>query len=600
MPPSRKKIILAVFAGVLSFALAPLGLSTIINHVQIDVAWSLVFPITIALAYNWKYALLAGLTGGGLFPFLLWPEEGYANLLTASLFISFYVFLGISKNHRPASKHLPRCFFVLLVLLLYIPVFVLGYRFLFPPLLSLNPSFWIAETREYLEPGILFRFGLKDSFNLIFLTILGETLLKLPPMRKLMGLRLYSTGKSNVKVFLISLFTALLIWLVLSALYFILLEDRGFLKDGHLFVALLVIVFSGVIVARVLIHNSEKHYSILLELEESEKRYRGLFENASDAILMMKDGYIIDCNLKAEELFWRNRNEILGLMPWDLSPPYQTDGTPSWEKGERIIEQVARGNNLRFEWLLERPGSGPFEVDVTFTPVMFSSEPFVLSIIRDISDKKKLERELGRSLFMGEENERARVARELHDGLGPLLSTCKIYLQSLHTPENEPHQAEAYQKLSEMLKESLACVREISHNLSPNALRSFGLVAALRGFIEKIESGLTFHVESHITKEKRYDETIEATLYRVLAELINNSLKYARANRIDIELIEKGRKLMAHYKDDGIGFDLEKVKQSHRGFGLLNIQSRVENVGGTISIKSGENQGVRVHIAVPI
>jgi len=188
----------------------------------------------------------------------------------------------------------------------------------------------------------------------------------------------------------------------------------------------------------------------------------------------------------------------------------------------------------------------------------------------------------------------------LHDGLGPLLSTCKIYLHNIKGTDFNEKQYRSYQKLSELINESLTGVKEISNNLSPHILRNFGLEHALKSFIEKLTVFSEIKIKTVLKAPHRYNEIIEITLYRVATELLNNTLKHAKAHQVMLELRETDHKLILHYTDDGIGFEYEKFRKINSGLGLFNINSRINSIGGMLIFKSTIGHGVNVTIETNI
>jgi signal transduction histidine kinase len=193
-----------------------------------------------------------------------------------------------------------------------------------------------------------------------------------------------------------------------------------------------------------------------------------------------------------------------------------------------------------------------------------------------------------------EEQERGRLARDLHDGLGPLLSACKLYLHKLKAG----YDPVAVMKTEELINESLSGIREISNNISPHILRNFGLVHAVGGFTEKIRERHGFRI--HFTHDRfdRFDEVLELTLYRILTELLNNTMKYANPKNVNLNIAFKAGLISLDYEDDGNGFDYGKAIASHKGFGLVNIRSRIEAIGGKILYDTSPGKGVKVKITV--
>lgn len=196
-----------------------------------------------------------------------------------------------------------------------------------------------------------------------------------------------------------------------------------------------------------------------------------------------------------------------------------------------------------------------------------------------------------------EEKTRSRFSKELHDGLGPLLSSAKMSLSALSREAQNPEQKEIIDSTTYVINEAIRSLREISNNLSPHVLNDFGLARGVQNFIDK---SITMHdVRIRFTtnlKTERYDTDVEVIFYRVICELINNSLKHAACSQINLSLMQAGAELMLDYADNGCGFDPDAMMDC--GMGLSNISSRVNSLGGTVSFRSSEGRGMRATIRV--
>jgi len=155
------------------------------------------------------------------------------------------------------------------------------------------------------------------------------------------------------------------------------------------------------------------------------------------------------------------------------------------------------------------------------------------------------------------------------------------------------------EKVGGTIDEAITSLSEISNNLSPHVLENFGLVIALKSFIEKIEDAqkIKFNVSTNL--DKRLPVNIEVTLYRVIVELINNSFKYSEATKVTIRLLLKeGIHLI--YSDNGVGFDVAKVMEEKKGMGLFNMTNRIQSLTGDIDVVSRVGQGVVVKAFIPL
>jgi len=222
-------------------------------------------------------------------------------------------------------------------------------------------------------------------------------------------------------------------------------------------------------------------------------------------------------------------------------------------------------------------------------------------MVHDIVDRKENEQMILRTVIETEERERKRFAKDLHDGLGPLLSTIKLFINQLDDKDlKKKERSELIFQATEMIDEAIASAKDISNNLMPSVIRDFGLIAAIESFCQKIN--VVEHIDVFFdpnVNSAHFNKTVEIVLYRIVKELINNTIKYAQAQHINITLNEKDKRLQLLYEDDGVGFDVQAVMNSRtKGMGLNNIITRAKSVNGTCMIKSVLGQGVSVVVDI--
>jgi len=200
-----------------------------------------------------------------------------------------------------------------------------------------------------------------------------------------------------------------------------------------------------------------------------------------------------------------------------------------------------------------------------------------------------------------EENERLHFSKELHDGLGPLLSGVKMALSAIKMQDTEKSD-QVLENAEKLIDESILSIREISNKLSPHILNNFGLAKAIQSFIDKLpESGGPVLKFTSEINGKRFHYNVEVLLYRVACELISNSLKHAGAHNVFITISCSERQIQLDYLDDGKGFDTALLSNDQQGgLGFANMHSRVKSLNGTIDIYSREKEGVRINITIPL
>ncbi|PWJ54762.1 putative ATPase [Dyadobacter jejuensis] len=196
-----------------------------------------------------------------------------------------------------------------------------------------------------------------------------------------------------------------------------------------------------------------------------------------------------------------------------------------------------------------------------------------------------------------EENERRRIAADLHDDIGALLSTIKLYLSHGNST------AEINLKAKIILDQAIQNLRQLSHRLSPASLEKFGLVVALQSMIHDIQQASHLQIELRTNLVGRLPESIEVQLYRILQELFNNTLKYAQASSIFLRLEQKHNLLECEYTDNGVGFDMGAIQLKHeagKAIGLQNIANRSRTLGGKLYIYSTVGHGIRMNLEIKL
>ncbi len=288
--------------------------------------------------------------------------------------------------------------------------------------------------------------------------------------------------------------------------------------------------------------------------------------------------------------------------------------------------KLVRATKYNSIWILFIIGFSALSVERIIQLLIFAGHPmprlfmadvgFVVSICLSIGvmyahklfkyiDRLNYQRQLwSRRMLSGtlraEEMARSNFSKELHDGLGPLLSSAKMSLSALQREEKDPARSEMLANTTYLINEAIRSIREISNNLSPHVLQDFGLARGVQNFIDK--SASMHNVKILFTTNlgaERFESDVEVIFYRVICELINNSLKHAACDTITLKLTASPTELSLDYRDNGRGFNPELMADS--GMGLSNISSRIGSLGGSCSILSKPGAGMQalIHITRP-
>ena len=205
-----------------------------------------------------------------------------------------------------------------------------------------------------------------------------------------------------------------------------------------------------------------------------------------------------------------------------------------------------------------------------------------------------------RSMLEGQEKERSRIARDLHDGLGNLLSSIKANMSSLYIEFNDASTEKIYGKASDMIDEACSEVRKIAHEMMPQALKKLGLINALRDLVSRMNFSYSFNTDFNVYGEERVlEDHHNIMIFRIIQESFNNIAKYAEATEVLLQLTFSDDWLNISIEDNGVGFDVNQVNVD-KGMGLKSIDFRTNYMGGDYEIDSRLGEGTMISINVPL
>lgn len=393
----KKMVVISILSGILSFLLAHFGFEGRLGDIDVSIPWSLIFPILVAIAFGSKYGLIAGLSGGAYFPFLLWYNNGIPNLSTAIIYLFVYFLLGLLHNSSFWSKQKHNAIRIFSIISLCIAIYFLYYLLLFNPLLSLNSVFGFKNSINWLDTNILVIFIIKESVNLIVLSFVATTLLELAWVRKLLGMPFIASTKPNNLILTFVIIVSSTLWLLLVGLgYSLLYEDNGFTSQ-QLNLIFFVILASSFVVSNVLFKYNEKKFNAERALIERETKNRETIELAVDGIVQgSPEGLITVVNSYFSSLIGKTREELLGKHISSI-----------------FSQEELKTNPLRFD-LLQKGEIISFERKIIHTngtevPIEMRSKMMpdgsYQAIFRDITERKLAEAELIKAKEQIEESE---------------------------------------------------------------------------------------------------------------------------------------------------------------------------------------------------
>jgi signal transduction histidine kinase len=213
----------------------------------------------------------------------------------------------------------------------------------------------------------------------------------------------------------------------------------------------------------------------------------------------------------------------------------------------------------------------------------------------------KQQEHAAKAVIEAEEEERQRIAKDLHDGVGQMMSAAKMNLSALESEVqfSDQEQKNSLDKIIQLVDESCKEVRQVSHNMMPNVLMKKNLAAAIADFIDKLDKKkLQVHLYTE-RLEDRLDSGVETVLYRVIQESVNNVIRHSGATELDISITRDKEGIHATIEDNGSGFDIND-KEKREGIGLKNITTRVEYLKGTVDFDSAPGRGTVVGLFIPL
>ncbi|HET8859621.1 sensor histidine kinase [Marivirga sp.] len=219
-------------------------------------------------------------------------------------------------------------------------------------------------------------------------------------------------------------------------------------------------------------------------------------------------------------------------------------------------------------------------------------------LIEDLLNQQELKNAY--ALLEGQELERQRVSKELHDNLGSLLVTANLSLDSFPKEDLAPAQLKKLKMLDELIQKAADETRKLSHSLDSGLLKHFGLEVSLKDLEQTLNDNTKLQSVFEIQLSGTTSNEVNTHIFRMVQELVNNTLKHAQAKNIRLEVFElKDKYVNIIYEDDGLGFDMQNT-DSKKGIGIQNIEKRVSQLNGKLTLDTAPNQGLAVIIEIPL
>lgn len=350
-------------------------------------------------------------------------------------------------------------------------------------------------------------------------------------------------------------------------------------------------------------HKENELNDALTALRKSEKMQRNIFEFAPDTMVIVnRQGKIESVNSQINKMFGYEPKEVLGKDILDL--------VPERFRGSHIIHQTAfmKSPHLRemgggLELYARRKDGTEFPADIILSPIETENGTFVITVIRDITRRKRDENalkeyadrqgELSRKLLNIQEAERRNIALELHDEIGQILTGLKLSLELTSKSFND----ETIQNAQNLVNDLMIKVRKLSLDLRPATLDHLGLLPSFLWLFRNYttQTGIEIDFNHQGINSRRFAPEIETSAYRVVQEALTNVARHSKVKTAKVRVWADEKNLSVSIEDDGQGFDVEEVTETANSTGVAGMRERVHLLGGHFHIESAKDKGTKIN-----
>ncbi|ODU25164.1 MAG: hypothetical protein ABS95_00840 [Verrucomicrobia bacterium SCN 57-15] len=329
-------------------------------------------------------------------------------------------------------------------------------------------------------------------------------------------------------------------------------------------------------------------------LEEKQRRVEAIVQTAVEGVITIDERGLIDSfNPAAEKMFGYTAAEVIGQNVSILMP------SPDRERHDTYLANYLRTGQAKIigigrEVVARRKDGSLFPMDLSVGEVPLDDRRLFTALVRDITERRELEQAVANAA----EHERARIARELHDGLGQQLGGLLFLMNGLQRDLESAFapQALTVSQLRDELSTAIKQARDLSHELYAVPPQPDGLMQALDNLAERVAGKRGLVCEFSADSVLVHDQNVASHLYRIAQEAVHNALKHSRATRIEIDLAQQPAGVELRVRDNGAGFSLQAG--SH-GLGLRTMEQRARLMGGRLRVQAQPGAGVEVICSVP-
>ncbi len=332
-------------------------------------------------------------------------------------------------------------------------------------------------------------------------------------------------------------------------------------------------------------------------LRENEDKYRTLFNQNNDAVFVYYTDdigilHLSEVNETAINMIGITKDDILKGGPVDFIEPMFAKSAL-----QRLMNSLTEPQY--FETYIKSKNNTTIPVEIHAGRFSTNDKYSMIAVVRDISERKDMEKQILNTIVETEERERRKYASEVQHGLGAILSSINTYINIIE--DGKISQSEiptVIKEIKQLVSQAAKQTQDIAENLTPNLLENFGLLASVKNLCKHIAPNgkprIIFETEEFIeTKDKKTNTAI----FRIISELLANAASHSQADKVIICLKSNDEFISIDYSDNGIGFDTQTLKKRPHG-GLTAIKGRVQNLNGSLKIQSQPNLGVTINIII--
>lgn len=381
------------------------------------------------------------------------------------------------------------------------------------------------------------------------------------------------------------------------------------------------ILYEGELVGIATVSNITERKQAEEQVRRTQENQRKILETMGVAVTVTRGDGVLFINQEWQRMVGYTVEEAM-----TMDDIYNIMHPESRAKVKERTRARLRGEHVpdRYEERLIHKNGSTIWIELAAFVMEYEGAPAVLASFVDITERKRAMQELEealrekerllfaldqqtaaamRSFIQGQEDERHRIAQDLHDGVGHLLSLVKIGLSSFqeHVQAFVPARQAEFEQFLSLYDRAVQEVRAVSHQLMPATLRKMGLKAALADLITMVSLSAPMRVDASLDALDEVvgylSNDVETSIFRIVQELVNNTIKYAQASTISIQIIHNAGRLLCIYEDDGVGFDTQHTSD---GIGLRNVHNRALLLGGSVELDSAPGNGMAATLDIPL